>query len=138
MTDAGRSRSNSDDEENAVDTLTADPVLTVNEEYSCLIPALSDSDTEVLRLSIKENGQYVPIDLNQDGVILDGHHRYRACQELGIKPAIIVRVFESRILEKKFIIEVNRNRMHLTAFQRIELQCKLESIEPELVYWQDC
>ncbi|MGB6674033.1 MAG: hypothetical protein WBE34_16505 [Candidatus Nitrosopolaris sp.] len=136
MTDAGRSRSNSDDEENAVDTLTADPELTVNEEYSCLIPALSDSDTEVLRLSIKENGQYVPIDLNQDGVIT--HHRYRACQELGIKPAIIVRVFENRILEKKFIIEVNRNRMHLTAFQRIELQCKLESIESELVYWQDC
>ena len=132
MTDAGGSRSNSDDEENVVDTLTADPILTVNEEYSCLIPALSDSDTEALRLSIKENGQYFPIDVNQDGVILDGHHRHRACQELGIKPAIIVRVFENRILEKKFIIEVNRNRRHLTAFQRIELQCKLESIESEL------
>ncbi len=132
MTDTGGSRSNSDDEENAVDTLTDEPELTVDEEYSCLIPALSNSDTEVLRLSIKENRQYVPIDVNQDGVILDGHHRYRACQELGIKPAIMVRVFENRILEKKFIIEVNSNRRHLTAFQRIEMQCKLESIESEL------
>ena len=111
---------------------TAKLVLTVNEEYAYLIPALSDSDTEALKLSIQESGQYVPIDVNQDGVILDGHHRYRACQELGIKPAIIVRVFENRILEKKFIIEVNRNRRHLIAFQRIELQCKLELIESEL------
>jgi hypothetical protein len=132
LTDAEASRSNSEDEENAVDTLTADAVLTVNHEYTCLIPALSDSDTEALRLSIKENGQYFPIDVNQDGVILDGHHRYRACQELGIRPAILVRVFENRNLEKKFIIEVNRNRRHLTAFQRIEMQCKLESIESEL------
>ena len=102
--------------------LTAEPVLIVNEEHFCLIPALSDPEFEALRLSIKENGQYVPIDVNQDGVILDGHHRYKACQELGIKPTIIVRVFENRILEKKFIIEANLNRRHLIAFQRIELQ----------------
>lgn len=112
--------------------MTAEPILTVNEEYSCLIPALSNSDTEALRLSIEENGLYVPIDVNQDGVILDGHHRYRACQELGIKPAIRVRMFEKRVLEEKFIIEANLNRRHLIAFERIELQWKLESIESEL------
>jgi hypothetical protein len=40
--------------------------------------------------------------------------------------------FENTLLEKKFIIEINRIRRHLTPFQRIELQHELESIESEL------
>ena len=37
-----------------------------------------------------------------------------------------------RLLEQKFRIEVNMNRRHLTLFQRIELQYKLETIENEI------
>lgn len=70
--------------------------------------------------------------MNQYGIILDGHHRYGACQELGIEPRIEEREFENTLFEKKFIIEINRNRRHLTPFQRIELQHDLESIESEL------
>ena len=65
--------------------------------------------------------------VNQDGVIIDGHLRHRACQELGIEPTIIVRQFENRLQEKKFIIESNLNE-----FQRVELQIKLEWIESEI------
>ena len=85
-----------------------------------------------LKISIQEHGQSVPIVVNQDGVILDGHLRNRACRELGIKPAIIVKQFENRLQEKKFIIESNLSRRHLNEFQRIELQIKLESIESEI------
>ena len=70
--------------------------------------------------------------VNQDEVILDDHHRYKACQELGIKPSVLVKQFENRLQEKKFIIEVNRSRRHLNEFQRIELQIKLDLIESEL------
>ena len=91
--------------------------------------ALSDLDPKTLKLSIQRHGQYVPIIVNQDGVILDGHLRYGACQELGIKPEIRVRQFENRLEEKKFIIEVNLRRRHLNEFQRSELQRNMESIE---------
>jgi ParB-like chromosome segregation protein Spo0J len=94
--------------------------------------ALSDLEYGSLKSSIQEHGQPFPIVVNQDGVILDGHHRYKACHELGIKPSVLVRQFENRLQEKKFIIEVNRSRRHLNEFQRIELQIKLESIESEI------
>ena len=116
------------EEDNPVGTSTADPVLTIDEEYAHLMSPLSDLDHETLKLSIQRRGQYVPIIVNQDGVILDGHLRYGACQELGIKPEIKVRHFENRLEEKKFIIEVNLCRTHLNDFQRSELWKNLESI----------
>jgi DNA modification methylase/ParB-like chromosome segregation protein Spo0J len=108
--------------------------IKINEEYSKLVYQLLKSDYEILKQSIKENGLYTPIVINQDGIILDGHHRYKACDELGIldKLRVEVREFDNPLLEKKFIYEINRNRRHLTQFQRIELQYKVESIEAEL------
>ncbi|MFZ0512865.1 MAG: ParB N-terminal domain-containing protein, partial [Candidatus Nitrosopolaris sp.] len=113
------------------DTITSDS-LTINDEYAGIMPALYDLEYGSLKSSIQEHGQPFPIVVNQDGVILDGHHRYKACHELGIKPSVLVRQFENQLQEKKFIIEVNRSRRHLNEFQRIELQIKLESIETEL------
>ena len=112
--------------------MTADQVLTIDDEYASIMPALSDLEYSSLISSIQEHGQPFPIVVNQDGVILDGHQRNKACRELGIKPSVLVRQFESRLQEKKFIIEVNRSRRHLNEFQRIELQIKLESIESEI------
>ena len=53
-------------------------------------------------------------------------------QELKIKPKYQVKIFENSLLEKKFRIEINMKRRHLTPFQRIELQYKLETIENEI------
>jgi hypothetical protein len=52
----------------------------------------------------------------QHGVILDGYQRYKACQESGKKPNFIVKYFDDQLLEKKFRIEANLNRRHLTPF----------------------
>jgi ParB-like chromosome segregation protein Spo0J len=60
-------------------------MIKTNQEYASLVPQLSTEEYESLKQSIKENGLWVPIVVNKDGVILDGHHRYKACQELGIK-----------------------------------------------------
>ncbi|KER05579.1 MT-A70 family protein [Marine Group I thaumarchaeote SCGC AAA799-E16] len=85
-----------------------------------------------LKESIKKDGQWTPITINQDGVILDGHHRYRICNELSITPKTITKTFQNKLLEEKFVIESNLLRRHLNDFQRAELGIPLLSIEKKL------
>ena len=47
-------------------------------------------------------------------------------------PNFKMKYFEDPLLEQKFRIETNIRRRHLTTFQRIELQYKLESIDNEI------
>jgi hypothetical protein len=103
--------------------------IKVNQEYSQLVPKISESDYKRIKESIKVNGLHVPLIVNENGVLLDGYTRLRACNELGIKPRIISRKFEDAFTEQEFIIEVNLKRRHLVPFQVIELGYKLEEIE---------
>lgn len=91
-----------------------------------LMPAMSDLEYSSLKSSIQEHGQSFPIVVNQDGVILDGHYRYKACHEPGIKPSVLVRQFENRLQEKKFIVVSNLNRRHPT--DRIADQTRIDRV----------
>jgi len=106
--------------------------LTINSEYDKLVPNLSKEDYNNLYQSIKENGLWVTILANPEGVILDGHHRYDICEELGIEPRFAVRTFDNKLLEKKFVIECNLHRRHLNDFQKSELGIPLQLINEEL------
>ena len=107
--------------------------IIINEEYARLAPVISESEYKTIKHSIKQDGQHVPVIINQKGEILDGHTRFKACKEIGIAPRTMMREeFEDPLLEKQFIIDINRNRRHLNPFQRIELECKYETIESEL------
>jgi ParB-like chromosome segregation protein Spo0J len=106
--------------------------LTVKDEYASLVPEISEQEYQTIRQSIKDTGQWVPIITNPQLIILDGHSRFRACKELGLEPRITIREFEDPLLEKQFIIQINRNRRQLTPFQRIELECKYDAIQSEL------
>ena len=68
----------SDNKENNSNNKTSR--IKINEDYVKLVPEISKSDYQSLKTSIKEDGLFSNI-LNQHGVILDGHHRYRANQE---------------------------------------------------------
>jgi ParB-like chromosome segregation protein Spo0J len=106
--------------------------LRVNPEYEKLLPRMSDEEFEELKASIRAEGQHYPIVANEDLEVLDGHHRFRACVELGIEPDFEVRKFEDKLLEKKFVIEANLRRRHLTNFQLVELAVPLLEIEKAL------
>ena len=67
--------------------------LSVNKEYQDLLPALDERAYQSLKQSIKAHGLHLPIIVNSQGIILDGHHRFKACQELGIEPKILVQDF---------------------------------------------
>src|SRR4030042_6109160 len=106
--------------------------LRVNSEYEKLLPKMTEEEFEALKTSIREEGQHYPIIANEDLEVLDGHHRFRACTELGVEPDFEVRKFEDKMLEKKFVIEVNLRRRHLNNFQLVELAVPLLEIEKAL------
>ncbi|MGK5731388.1 ParB N-terminal domain-containing protein [Streptomyces sp. URMC 124] len=49
-----------------------------------LLPPLSDEEYAALRADIAENGVRVPIDVDENGAVLDGHHRAWITAELGL------------------------------------------------------
>lgn len=54
-------------------------------EYANLSRRMDADEYERLKASIKSVGQLQPI-ITKDGQIIDGRHRYLACEELGIEP----------------------------------------------------
>jgi len=106
--------------------------LHLKPEYDKLLPHMTEEEFTELKKSIQTEGQHYPIIVNQDLEVLDGHHRFRACTELGIEPDFEVKQFEDKLVEKKFVIEANLRRRHLNNFQLVELAVPLLEIEKAL------
>jgi ParB-like chromosome segregation protein Spo0J len=106
--------------------------LHLNPEYDKLLPKMSEEEFVELKKSIETEGQHYPIIVNEDLEVLDGHHRLRACVELGLEPDFEVRKFDDKLNEKKFVIEANLRRRHLNNFQLVELAVPLLAIEKAL------
>jgi ParB-like chromosome segregation protein Spo0J len=102
--------------------------IKINPEYSKLVSPLTNAEYNVLKSSISNEGLHLPIIINQDNVILDGHNRLKICQELGVEPKFEVKEFSDQSKEKEFVIEINLKRRHLNSFQIAELEYKMEDI----------
>lgn len=50
-----------------------------------VMPNLTDDEYTELKNDIAERGVMVPIEFDEHGNVLDGHHRLKVCEELGIK-----------------------------------------------------
>ncbi len=101
-------------------------MFVIDKEYEMLVSTLSAEEYDSLKKSIKQNGLWVPIVINNDGIILDGHHRYKACQELGIKVRHTILNFSTKDEEVVFVGECNIQRRQLSSLQRIDIVRKLE------------
>ena len=99
--------------------------ITINEEYEKLVPALPKEEYDQLKSSIRTNGLYLPIIINQKGIVLDGHHRHKICHELNIEGKYKVKKFDNKTDEIIFVGECNLQRRHLVPLQRIQLVEKL-------------
>jgi hypothetical protein len=64
--------------------MTAPLVSTTDRPYQ-LLPPLTVEQRHILRQSIEENGVLEPVVFDEDGEILDGHHRVEIAEELGIE-----------------------------------------------------
>ena len=79
-----------------------------------------DTDSyEKLKESIREKGVLVPIETDEFGEVLDGHHRLKICKELGIKEwPILIRKGLTESEKKNHARVLNLARRHLTKDQR--------------------
>ena len=104
------------------------------QEYVELIPAVSRADFERLKNSIKEHGGLLmPIILNQDNVVLGGHHRMRACKELGFPVTLNVKNFRDKPMEElRYVVAVNLHRRDLDEFQKAEIGLEMEKLVRKL------
>lgn len=91
------------------------PSLKVNPEFQTLIPPLTDDEYKRLETSLVNSGWEGwrgPI-LVWDGVIVDGHNRYRICQEHGIAFTTKNMHFSGEDSAKLFIIDNQLKRRNL-------------------------
>src|SRR5260221_9821156 len=81
-----------------------------------LLPGLGAADFRSLCADVSERGVRVPLEVNADGVVLDGHVRLRAALELGLEE-LPVRVVETAD-EREYMLLALLFRRHLNPGQR--------------------
>ena len=108
-----------------------------NPTYHALIPPLTDDERSSLQESIRTKGQLESVKVKEDKllgkyIVLDGHNRVQICQELGKDVKIEVLNFNDTLEEKIYVIEINLQRRHLSAINRVKQASKLVRLEKEL------
>jgi ParB-like chromosome segregation protein Spo0J len=97
-----------------------------------LLPPMSDEEYAALRDDIAGAGVRVPIDVDEAGNILDGHHRKAIADELGKPcPERVVRDLPE-FAKVDYALSVNLARRHLSAEQKKALVVKSLKRDPRL------
>jgi ParB-like chromosome segregation protein Spo0J len=92
-----------------------------------LFPALDAATEAALRSSIKRWGVLVPVAQDQHGNILDGHHRSRIADELGVKYRVDIHVLSNADEAAEIARTLNTDRRHLDPAQRRQMVAELRS-----------
>lgn len=99
----------------------------MNEQYQ-LLPCLSEDEYAALKADIAERGVMVPVELDEAGNVLDGHHRLQVCAELGIEDyPTIIRPGLTEDEKRAHVLALNLDRRHLNREQRGELARQLRA-----------
>lgn len=87
-----------------------------------LLPPLSAEDYAALEASIIAHGVLVPVEYDEHGEILDGHHRVQICESLGLVDwPRFVRKGLSETDKRTLSRELNVSRRHLSTAQKQEI-----------------
>ena len=83
-----------------------------------LLPPLSQDEYENLKEDVAKMGVLVPIEFDEVGEVLDGHHRIQACRELGITEyPRVIREFKNEEEKHAHVYVVNIARRQLSSEQ---------------------
>jgi N6-adenosine-specific RNA methylase IME4/ParB-like chromosome segregation protein Spo0J len=117
-------------ERTAAATAGAIPVsgpVVIDEEFKGIIPPLTDEELRLLEESINQEGCRDPLVVwKEEGILLDGHNRYRICQSIGADFKTIELSFPDRLAATKWMVTNQLGRRNLVNFQRCELVAYLE------------
>ena len=117
-------------------TCCVPPTIVIDSEYvssadlkrhplSAIFGDMPDSDFQSLLSSVESDGFIEPVIRIYEGQILDGWHRYRAAQELGIIRKLRFREWNEDSHRdgdpKVFVLARNIERRHLNAAQRAQI-----------------
>ena len=79
-----------------------------------ILPPLSPDEYAALKGDIARRGVLVPIELDEAGAVLDGHHRLRAAHELGlVEVPTVIRTGLSDTEKREHALRLNLLRRHL-------------------------
>lgn len=97
-----------------------------------VMPPLSSDEFDELKADIAARGVMVPVEYDEAGNILDGHHRIKACAELGIKEwPSVVRLGLDAQAKTLHAIKLNCARRHLTTAGKQQAIQKALQAAPE-------
>jgi hypothetical protein len=97
-------------------------------ELALVFPPMTEPEFAAFKADIREQGQREPITL-YEGKILDGLHRYRACQELEREPRV-VRFEGNPRAAAQLVLTRNFHRRHLTTSQRAMIAAEMCKLRP--------
>lgn len=90
-----------------------------NPDLFQVMPPLSADEYQELKNDIESRGVMIPVEYDEAGNILDGHHRVKACKELGIKEwPSVVRLGMDEAAKRTHARKLNMARRHLNQEQR--------------------
>jgi ParB-like chromosome segregation protein Spo0J len=97
-----------------------------------IMPSLSPDDYASLEKSIIEHGVMLPIIVDENDDIIDGHHREQIAQKLDIQCPRDVRTGLTDAEKRAMALTLNIDRRHLTQQQKRELLEKSITADPQL------
>jgi ParB-like chromosome segregation protein Spo0J len=94
--------------------------------FAGLLPPLTDEQYAALEADILQNGCYSPIIVNENTVIIDGHHRYEICEKHGIPYRMAVFAFEDDLEAQRWALDTQKARRNLSVWELGQIALKLK------------
>ena len=95
-----------------------------------VMPPLSSEEYQELHESIKAEGVLEPIHVDEEGVVIDGHHRSKIANELGVPCPVITHDDLSESQKRSLAFTLNLKRRHLNREQRTALAAESLRLDP--------
>lgn len=97
-----------------------------------VMPDLSVEELNALAASITEHGVLVAVVIDEEGAVIDGHHRQLIADSLGIDYPIEMREGLTEVEKRTLAFDLNGHRRHLTPEVKRALISRSLKADPEL------
>jgi hypothetical protein len=94
--------------------------------FAELLPPLPDQQYAILEADILQNGCYSPVIVNEDFVIIDGHHRHGICERHGVPYRIAVFSFEDDLEAMQWALDTQKARRSMSTWDLGQIALKLK------------